>query len=158
MAKKAVVSPIAVGEHVRLKTFLANLHQTYQVNDSQLAFRREAVNGLVMSIRDIKTGHLVAATDGKTQGYVFELLFDNTFSSRYASIRNAPRNVERATATPAWQRIRETLRELATKEELVSTSTPGFMIDSPFSKLLDGWKVVKVRADELESLETPTEE
>ena len=153
MADKATVEHISVGDHVRLKSFMVNQHGSYQVDSSQFASRREPVNGLVLSIRDVKTGQLVASTKGKLEGFVFELLFDNTFSPRFASLRNAPRSADRATATPNWRRMRALLRELAEKGQYVSTSMPDFNTESSVAKLLDGWKIVKIHSDEIVNLE-----
>lgn len=158
MTEQASQITLAIGDHVRLKTRDANQYQSYQISGSQVAFMREPADGLILSIRDLRTGTLVKETSGELGGYVFELVFDNTFSPKYASTRNAPRTADRPTATPGWNRLRATLREMAGKDELLSTATPGFFTDGVLSKMLDGWKVIKVRAEELVSLEKPEAE
>lgn len=153
MTDRASASRIAVGDHVRLSTFLANDHQSFQVSDIQVSSRREPLTGLVLSIRDIKTGQLLSATRGGFDNFVIELLYDSTFNARYASLRNAPRGVDRVTATPAWRRLRASLREMNEKGEFCGTTMPNFFTESPIAKFLDGWKVVKVHASEIENLE-----
>lgn len=148
----------AVGDHVRLKHSLANEHQSYQIANKQIAFMRESIDGLILSIRDISTGKLMSSTTGELTDYVIELLYDNTFSAKFASLKNAPRTAERPTAAPAWRRMQAILRDMAAKGELLSTSSPDFLQNSPLTKMLDGWKVIKVRSHEISTLEKPQPE
>ncbi|HEY3378668.1 MAG TPA: hypothetical protein VGL77_14370 [Armatimonadota bacterium] len=152
MAEQASIS-LAVGDHVRLKSRMANAHDSYLIADTQVAFVREPADGLVLSIRDINSGRLVGETHGALQQYVIELLFDNTFNPKVASLRNAPRTAERPTAAPMWRRLRALLRDVRDKQEFISTVTPGFFAEGPLAKQLDGWKVIKVRSEDLSSLE-----
>lgn len=153
MADQETTVAFAVGDHVRLKNRDINEHPSYQIKNAEVAFTREPADGIVLSIREIKSGRLVTQATGNIDQYVVELLYDNTFNPRYASTRNAPRTAERATAAPAWRRIHAMLRDLAAKGELISTNTPNFLTESPLAKYLDGWKVLKVRSNDIVSLE-----
>jgi hypothetical protein len=144
---------LAIGDHIRLKTRASNHHGTYNIEASQVAYSREPADGLILSIRDVHSGQLVAKTTGDLLQYVIEMVFDNTFSSKYASTKNAPRSADRVTATPLWRIIRTTLRDIATKGELLSTATPNFFTEGPLAMKLDGWKVIKVYSTEVTSLE-----
>lgn len=156
---KEQIMTVSVGDHVRLTTRADNQHQSYQINSSQVAFLREPADGLILSIRDISTGNLIASTKERMDKYVVELIFDNTFNPRYASLRNVARTIERVTAAPSWRRMQVILRDMAGKGQLISTAAPNFVADGPQAKLLDGWKVIKVYSNELTSLEkvTPAE-
>ena len=154
MAKvKAVAPMLAMGDHIRLKTRAANQHGTYNIEDAQVAYSREPADGLILSIREVRTGQLVAKTAGDLKNYVIEMVFDNTFNSKYASTKNAPRSADRVTATPLWRLIRSTLRELAEKGEFLSTTTKNFFDEGPLAKKLDGWKVIKIFSSDLTTLE-----
>lgn len=154
MAKEKVAQQVlSVGDHIRLKTRAANQHGTYNIEDAQVAYSLEPADGLVLSIRDIRSGKLQPKTTDDLDNYVIEMVFDNTFSSKYASTKNAPRTADRASATPLWRAIRTALRQTAEKGELLSTSTPDFFNEGPLAKKLDGWKVIKVHSMEIASLE-----
>ncbi len=146
---------LAVGDHVRLVMRNANHHQSYQVTDNLVAPSREPVDGLVLSIRNIATGELLKNAQGNLDNYVIELLFDRTFSARYASLVNAPRGSERATETPRWKRVRALLREGAEKGQMYATALPNYYEDSPLAKYVDGWKVIKVRSSDIILQEQP---
>lgn len=153
MPKVASPASYAIGDYVRLKSRMVNQHQSYVITDPLAGYQREPADGLILSIRDIKTGKYVGKTSGDLLNYVIELIYDSTFSSRYASTRNAPRAIDRSQATPAWKRLRAALRVLAEKEEFMATASPDFMNEGPLSKSLDGWKVLKVHSNEITSLE-----
>ncbi|HEX2951760.1 MAG TPA: hypothetical protein VHV83_19670 [Armatimonadota bacterium] len=155
MAEQESAKVFAVGDHIRLKDRVANSYPAYQITDTQVAFSRVPADGLVLSIREISTGRLVTETTENVDKYIIEVLYDNTFNPRYASSRNAPRTAERATATPAWNRIRHILKGMAEKGELMATGSPTFFTDSPLSKLLDGWKVIKVNSVDITNLDAP---
>jgi hypothetical protein len=106
-----------------------------------------AIEGVVCSIREIATGQLVGETKGPLDRYVIELVHDLTFSGQFSSALNvgggkAPGEVARS---PIWVRLRRLLRGMAEKGELISVASGGLTTDS-FRQLLDGWRVVKVRA------------
>ena len=146
----------AVGDYVRLKSRMANAHQSYQITDPLVGYQREPADGLILSIRNIKTGHFVEQASGDLQEYVIEMIYDSTFNSRYASTRNAPRTIDRAYATPAWRIVRNRLRDMRAKGELVATTSAKFLSEGPLAKSLDGWKVLKVYSNDITSLEDVT--
>jgi len=152
MAEQVTSPTLAVGDHVRLKSRDKNQYASFKVIDSATAPIHESVDGLVLAIRDIQSGQFVRETAGPLTQYVVELLYDNTFNTRYASLRNAPRGVDRPASTPMWKRMRALLREAAAKGDMWSTSTPTAFAKSPIARQIDGWKVVKVVADQIEHL------
>jgi len=83
MAKEKVSPQIfAIGDHIRLKTRAANQHGTYNIEAEQVAYSREPADGLILSIRDINSGRLIAKTTSAAGNYVIEMVFDNTFNSK----------------------------------------------------------------------------
>lgn len=143
---------LALGDHVRLKTLDANHYQSLTESDLQILHAREAVDGVVFSIRNLRTGALVASTSGSLDEFMIELVIDDTFSPKVASQRNAPKGTERAVSTPGWRKLRAALRAATREGTLVSTNMPG-VENSPVIGLLDGYKVLKVWSSALESLE-----
>jgi len=144
-----------VGDHVRLKSRAVNRHQSFRLATSESATVLEPVEGLILSIRNITSGQLVKQAEGNLDDYVMEIIYDHTFSTRYASLRNAPRGADIPTATASWKRLRAALRSAADQGQFYSTSTPNLLTDSPLAALLDGWKVIKVRSTNIENLEKP---
>lgn len=152
MAKQAPLT-LAVGDHVRLRSRDGNQHQSYRTSAAEVTTYREAIDGLVLSIRDVKSGQLVAASAGDITNYVVELVYTRSFNPRFASTRNAPRGVDDPTTTGAYRKLRATLRKDAAAGTFYSTATPNLQTSGPLATLLDGWKVVKVWSDNLENLE-----
>lgn len=144
---------LAVGDHARLISRDRNQHGSYKVTAAEIATSREPVDGMVLSIRDVQTGQLVARAEGNLDRYVVEVVYVNTFNPRFASTRNAPRGVENPMTTGAWKRLRATLRKAAGEEKLFSTATA--QAGGPLAEVLDGWRVAKLWANEIESLEQP---
>lgn len=155
MAQQTSPEILGVGDHVRLKSRAANQHESFRVLDTEAVTVLEPVEGLIFSIRNIKTGHLVAKAEGSLDNYVIELVFDHTFNARYASLRNAPRGSESPMSTASWKRLHAGLRSAAERGEFYSTTTPELWANSPLVALLDGWKVIKVNSQKIESLEKP---
>lgn len=152
MAEQTTGTVLAVGDHVRLKSRAANQHQSFQLTRDELSTQYEPVDGIILSIRDIATGRLLPRTEGYLEQYVIELLNERTFSVRYASQRNAPRGTDHPSAAPAWNRLRDALRQSAENGVLYSSGLPTLFTDSPLAKLLDGWKVLRVRTSEIEPI------
>ena len=152
MTEQTTDITLAVGDHVRLKSRAANQHQSFQLTRDELSTQYEPVDGIVLSIREIATGRLLAETSGDLDSYVIELLNERTFSPRYASQRNAPRGTDHPTAAPAWTRLRQALRQAADSGTLYSSTMPTLLTDSPLAKLLDGWKVLRVRSRDIEQI------
>ncbi len=145
---------LSVGDHVRLISRERNRYPMPTQYTPGQAPSHEPLDGLVLAIREIATGQLVSQTTGALDACVVELLFDGTFNTKYASLKNAPRTADRPNSTAAWKRIRALLRDAAAKGQLWSTASAELFTASPMAKLLDGWKVVKVIAAHLEPLET----
>jgi hypothetical protein len=105
----------------------------------------------VCSVRDIATGKLAVKTRGALEGYMIEILQDRTFLPQFSANKNTggPKGPAIARENPNWVRVRNSLVEMAGKNELISQSSGGFSSE-PFSVLLDGWRVVKLRANLVE--------
>ena len=144
---------LAVGDHVRLKTRDTNQHTAYGAEAADPTMFHDAVDGIVFSIRNVKTGALVTKTTGKLTDHVFELVYIRTFSPRYASLRNAPRGADDPTMTAGWKRLRATLRKAAEEGKIFSTASNELLEGSPLAGMLDGWKVVKIWSEQIDSLE-----
>jgi len=115
----------------------------------------EAILGLVCSIRAIATGKLVSKTRGDLSGYVLEVIHSESFLSQgvVSSVnRGGARRLRQLRQSPAWSETRALLRELAGKQDLVSAAS-GRLSQEPFGSLLDGWQVMKVKADAVEAPE-----
>ena len=146
---------LAVGDYVRLKTRDGNQHISYKAGAGEVTSYREPIDGLILSIRDVKSGKLVPATERSIDQYVVELVYTRTFNTRFASLRNAPRGTDDPTSTAGWKRLRATLRKAVEEGNLYSTAVPDLLTNSPLASLLDGWKVVKIWAQEMVNLEKP---
>lgn len=144
---------VAVGDAVRLPAEAHNQISRYDPKLAPGGRSTEAIEGIVCSIRDIRSGKLVAKTRGDLAGFVLEILHAQTFRLQYSS----EKNVAGAAASgipahnPLWSRLRALLQEMAARGELVSVSSGGLSQD-PFASLLDGWRVVKVKAEAIEPL------
>lgn len=143
---------VAVGDVVRFAGNLHNLMSRYDANVARDSRGAEAVEGIVCSIRNIATGKLAAKTRGDISGYVLEIIHHQTFRLHYASDRNTggPRGPEDVRNNPTWARLRELLSEMAAKKEYISTALGG-LAQEPLRPLLDGWRVVKVKAEHVQS-------
>jgi len=154
---KQIPQVLAVGDHMRLKARDNNQHQAYRAGASEVVTFHEPVDGLVLSIREVRSGKLKEKTRGALDQYVIEIVYSRTFNPRYASLRNAARGVEDPTTTGGWRKLRAVLRKSADEGKLYSAASPELLSDSPLTNLLDGWKVVKVWSQDLENLEKPEE-
>ncbi|MHB0938970.1 MAG: hypothetical protein ACYDCO_06075 [Armatimonadota bacterium] len=148
---------LAVGDHIRLKARDNNQHQAYRAGASEVVTFHEPVDGLVLSIRDVSSGQLRDKTKGALDQYVIEIVYSRTFNPRYASLRNAARGVEDPTTTGGWRKLRAVLRKSVEEGKLFSAASPEQLAAGPLANLLDGWKVVKVWSQELETLEKAEE-
>ena len=117
--------------------------------------RRESIGGLICSIRDVRTGALVSTASGDLSHYLLEIVPDRCFQSRFASDRNSggPRGPESVTANPVWRELRHELREATRRGELPSHASGG-LDRPPFAGLLDGWRLLRARANHVEPLES----
>jgi len=149
--KRKRLTAVAVGDVVRLPAEARNQIARYDPNLAQGTRGAEAIEGIVCAIRRIATGKLVPKTRGALEGHVLEILHSQTFRVYLSSDRNTggPRGPERLTDNPIWLQLREQLKAMADKKELVSAAPAGLW-EQQFSALLDGWRIVKVKAEEVE--------
>jgi hypothetical protein len=141
---------VAVGDAVKLPIDARNLIDRYDPSAARGARSAEAVEGIVCSIRTIKTGRLVAKTRGDLSGYVLEIIHSETFR-RHASPteRAGAPAITGLTQSPVWQRMRELLEKAVGAKELPSAASGGLSVE-PYRSLLNGWRVVKVKAELVE--------
>jgi hypothetical protein len=153
-AKRPVVRSVSVGDLVRLPPDAYRALQGYASTSGAEARSAEAVVGVVCSVRNISTGNLVTQTRGDLTGYVLELIHAQTFRPHYGSDQNTggPRGPEDIRENPVLNRLRRTLNELARKGHRINTAGEG-LGEEPLKSLLDGWRVVKVKAEVVESAE-----
>jgi len=141
---------IAVGDAVRVPAEAAErIARTAPAGRSP-----EPIEGLVCAIRAIATGKLVSRTRGSLQEYVLEILHERTFNRRFSSPSNTggPAGAATGAQSPSWRRAQALLRHMAERKELLSEASGG-LSEGPFAGVLDGWRVVKVRAEEAELVE-----
>ncbi len=145
---------VQIGDAVRFPAEARNQIGRYDPHIARGARGAEGIEGIVCSIRDIGTGKLVAKSRGDLSGFVLEVLHHQTFQLHYASDRNTggPRGPENVKENPTWLRVREVLREMSANNQLVSVATGG-LSEEPMRPLLDGWRVVKIKAEYVESAE-----
>jgi len=161
MAQQLSQTIFGIGDHVRLQSRAVNRHKSSRLAESESATLLEPVEGLILTIRDISSGRLVKQATGTLENYVIEIVYDHTFNTRYASLRNAPRaSTESPVNMPGWKRLCVALRSAADRDQFYSTTSPTMLTDSPLASLLDGWKVVKIRSNgfvQLDKMETVAE-
>jgi len=143
-----------VGDAIRLPAESRNQMARYDPRIARAARGGEAIEGIACSIRDIATGKLVPMTHGNLEGYVLEVLHNRTFTLQFSSSKNTggPRGPDRVTDNPSWKRLRTLLRAMASQQQLLSAASGGLSRE-PLSSLLDGWRVIKVRAELVELVE-----
>ena len=150
--KPASLATVAVGDAVRIPAEVRNMIGRY---DPKAAAERrgDAIEGIVCSIRQIATGKLVPKSSGDLSGYVIEVVHSQTFRLHYGSDRNTggPRGPEDVRENTVWLRLRSALRELTASKKLVSLSAGG-VSDESLRAFLDGWRVVKVKAQHVEAM------
>jgi hypothetical protein len=146
--KPARLKSVSLGDAVRIPAATRTPVSRY---GPALARAPEAIEGVVVSIRNIATGKLVSKTRGDVSGYLLEVVHSETFAQR-SSDRNisGPRTAGRPGVSPAQAQLSQTLRELAAAGELPSAAA-GDLSRDPFRSLLSGWRVVKVKAERIEA-------
>jgi hypothetical protein len=85
-----------------------------------------------------------------------EIVHNQTFRPFLSSDRNTGgvRGPEEVTANPLWVKLRGLLREMADRKQLVASASEGLSQD-PLRTLLDGWRVVKVKAQHADPSRSP---
>ncbi len=142
------VESIAVGDVVRMPTEIASELAEHGLSRDRFGRNVDAVEGIVCSIRDISSGKLLAKTRGELDGYMLEILQDRTFLPQFSANKNSggPKGTAVVRENPNWVRVRNVLLDMTGRSELISQASGGFGSE-PFSALLDGWRVVKLRAN-----------
>lgn len=143
---KAVVVPlvVAVGDWVLVRADSSGLPSGLRTEGDG-----EAAEGIVCSIREIATGKLVAKTRDEPGGYLLEVLHQQTFRSQFSSSRNAGGPGVQGLRSPAWSKLRQILQDSAKQRRLYSYGS-GALPNEVFGSLLDGWRVLRVRAAAVE--------
>ena len=151
-ATEKALTQVVVGDAVRFPGDVRNQMTRYDANVSPDARGSEAVEGVVCSIRNISTGKLVGKTRGDVSGYVLEIVHHQTFRLHYASDLNTggPRGPDDIRRNPIRARLRELLIAMAAKKQYISAASGG-LAQEPLLSLLDGWRVVKVKAERVQS-------
>jgi hypothetical protein len=144
---------VSVGDAVKVPVEARNLIGRYDAGLAKGGRGTQAIEGIVASIRRVATGEMAAATKGDISDYVLEIVHNETFLRPFSSDRNTggPRGAESVRGNAAWNKVGEALRQMAGKKRFVSTASGRFS-EEPFESLLDGWRVVKVRASLVEPL------
>ena len=144
--RKAAVVPlvVAVGDWV-----LVRADNDGRPSGLRIEGDGEATEGIVCSIREIATGKLVAKTKQEPERYLLEVLHQRTFRSQFSSSRNTGGPGVQALRSPAWSRLRQILQESAKQRRFYSYASGG-LPNEVFGSLLDGWRVVRVRAAAVE--------
>lgn len=139
---------ISVGDEIRVPVEVARQLGVGESQRSQGDRGSEGIEGLVCSIRDIASGKLVAKTRGALEGFILEVLHDHTFHPQFSSARNTggPKGPVEVHRNPTWLRMRDALQKMASGGELTSFAGGGAAAE-PFASLLDGWRLVKLRAN-----------
>jgi len=154
-AARAITQTIAVGDQIRIPLQTSNLYSNYGQPRETGQFPTEPIEGLVCSIRDVRTGELMPTATGNFDQYVFELLHSRTFHPRFSSDQNVggarvPRPVQEY---DRWKRVRQALRDATQRGERFSHST-GKLPQEVLDQMLQGWRLVKVRSAVVESVES----
>ncbi|UCC69285.1 MAG: hypothetical protein JSV79_05050 [Armatimonadota bacterium] len=144
---------VAVGDAVRLPPERHNEIRLYDPKLATGARAAEAIEGIVCSIRDIRTGKLVPKTKGDLTGFVLEILHTQTFRAQFSSEKNVAGSSGAGALTdnPLWLNLRAALQETAARRDFASAGS-GALLEEPFASFLDGWRVVKVKAEAVEPL------
>ncbi|NIM06429.1 MAG: hypothetical protein GTO55_08515 [Armatimonadetes bacterium] len=142
---------LAPGEEIRLSLRTHNQFTGYDPRLLREEGPSRPIEGIILSIREIASGQLVPLASSDFGRYVLEVLHNRSFDPSCASAENAPSGAtgDRPQAAPLWEKVRSTLRAMTKERRLVSL-TDGSLSSSPLATMLDGWRIVKVRADQIE--------
>jgi len=137
----------AIGDEVRVPAEVRNEHANYEhAPDAEGA--REPIDGLVISIREISSGHHVKVAAGESRNYVFDLLQSQTFDPRFASKSNSQGvTAGRIEEGSAYLEVQAALRRRTVQAR--ETNAENLLHEPPLAGLLDGWRLVRVCAAEV---------
>jgi len=138
----------AIGDEVRVPVDVRNEFAGYE-HSPGLEGAREPVDGLVVAIREISSGARVKVAAGDARRYVFDLLHDQTFDPRVSSKTNSQGVLAgRVQEGPTYAQVQEVLRGPAAKTR--NFTARDLLGQPPFSNILDGWRLVRIRAARVE--------
>jgi hypothetical protein len=141
---------VAIGEVVRLLARPENLIGRCDPTAARPAPGHREIRGIVCAIREVASGKLAMKTRGSLGKYVLEILQDLTFDKQYSSAQNtgAARGAFEPAVSPAWGRVREMVKEAVGR---ASQARPAAVLlgEDSFRRSLDGWRLVRVRAESM---------
>lgn len=141
---------VAIGEVVRLLAGPENLIGRCDPTAVRPAPGHREIRGIVCAIREVASGKLAMKTRGSLGKYVLEILQDLTFDKQYSSAQNtgAARGAFEPAVSPAWGRVREMVKEAVGR---ASQARPAAVLlgEESFRRSLDGWRLVRVRAESM---------
>jgi len=148
--RKAAAPPpvIALGDAVRVPREGRNLIGRYDPRGAYGAPGGGEIAGIVCSIREIATGKLVPKTRGQLTGYVVEVVHNLTFSPQFSSGQNTggAEGLTELSRNPSWARLRGLLANMAS-DTATGIRSSEEMAGDIFRQILDGWRIVKVKAE-----------
>lgn len=141
---------LAPGDEVRVPLRVHNSYPGYDPRSLAEDVPTRAIEGIILSIRDIATGHLVPLATGNFDQYVLEIIHNRSFDAAFGSQQNSSKMPPGSPpqASPLWNKSCMLIKQLAAERKLIS-SADGSVYKSPLANLLDGWRIVKVRADQV---------
>ncbi len=141
----------AVGDEARVPADVRNEFGRYgQAPGSEAA--RQPIDGIVIAIREVSSGRPVKVAAGDPRRYVFDLLHDQTFDPRVSSKTNSQGAMAgRLRDSPAFQRVQQALRQLA--HHAAVTRGMEALAAPPLRDLLDGWRLIRVCAAQVDVTE-----
>lgn len=138
----------AIGDEVRVPAEVRNEHTNYE-HAPGAEGAREPIDGLVVSIREISSGHHVKVAAGEPRNYVFDLLHLQTFDPRFASKANSQGvTVGRIEDGSTYGEVQAALRHRTVQSK--ETNAESLLREPPLADLLDGWRLVRVCAAEVQ--------
>ena len=139
---------VAVGQVVRLLAGAGTLVGRYDPLLVRAAPGHGEIRGIVCAIREVASGKLAVKTRGNMAKYVLEILQDLTFDRQYSSSQNTgvAKGAAEPAISPAWQRLQEMVREAVGR---ASEARPAAVLlgEEQFRQSLDGWRLVRVKAE-----------
>ncbi|HUT73399.1 MAG TPA: hypothetical protein VM221_01015 [Armatimonadota bacterium] len=146
----------AIGDEVRVPADTRNQFSRYE-HFAATEWARQPIDGLVVSIREISSGQPVKVAAGPARRYVFDLLHDRTFDLRVSSKGNSQgATAGRPQRAQAFALVQRALRQLAGRSAPASGGDA--LAGPPLQELLDGWRLVRVCADDVEVREPGAQE
>jgi len=142
----------AVGDAVRVPADIRNEFARYE-HSPGMEGTREPLDGLVVSIREISSGQRIKVAAGDARRYVFDLLHDQTFDPHLSAKANSQGvTAGRVHESPVYGKVQAALREQSRRGTTAAYDT---LSQPPLSSILDGWRLVRVCAADVDVTEPP---